>query len=444
MEQNIDMKRHKKMPSLCLDRSTGWWYSMIPDASRPRGRVKHTWSPDAKEAERLYQENIARMVGELAVETPQVAKAQEWTLAEMVDAYYRQKELDGKSKSFLGQIGQYLGNKSAHPSQFFIWLRAHGVNPGTDGPDGLTTTLLAEYRDMLGRDNSIGRVQANHYVSHVRMLLLWGIETHGIVHPPLGSIRPFDAKAKVGHGRKQDRTPLTPRQIGSLLKACDPVDKAIVMLGLNCGLGNTDIATLQLADVDLEAGTISNNRRKTDSARDFALWPETATCLKAYLKKHRGKHPRTEDIAKLFFIGHKGMPMVWDVVNDDGRIKRIDAVKNRWDRLCDRAGVDLPYGAGFYILRHTYATMIGQLSHDLREVQAAMGHLTIQQQQTYRHDMGEKARSAQNKLRGYIIKQGPIAPNLPAAYGKSSTVSSSAHSPVKKAGRKSRTGSTST
>lgn len=49
---------------------------------------------------------------------------------------------------------------------------------------------------------------------------------------------------------------------------------------------------------------------------------------------------------------------------------------------------------GFYIIRHTRATMIGSSSKDFREVQAALGQITIQQQEVYRHDRALKAQQA--------------------------------------------------
>jgi integrase len=93
------------------------------------------------------------------------------------------------------------------------------------------------------------------------------------------------------------------------------------------------------------------------------------------------------------------MPLSWYKLNSTGKLTRSDAVKNRFDRLCKKAGIDRKYGVGFYILRHTYATLIGENSNDFREVQAALGQLTIQQQEAYRHDRKIKAFNAQQRLR---------------------------------------------
>ena len=146
---------------------------------------------------------------------------------------------------------------------------------------------------------------------------------HGLSHPPIGSNRQFSKRrnAKEGHGRKQNRDPLSWDDLEKLLSTADVVDSSLIMLGLNCGFGNSDIGTLRLNDVDLEAGTVSHPRPKTGVERDFNLWPETVQILKAYLKKHRGK-PIDEDASDLFFVNRRGRAFVLQVLKDGGKSRR--------------------------------------------------------------------------------------------------------------------------
>ena len=102
---------------------------------------------------------------------------------------------------------------------------------------------MAEYRQDLAKNKSIGRVEANHYIEQVRGMLTWGMSTHDLRPPALGAIRKFPKRAKEGHGRKQDGTPLTWAQIRKLLQAADPVDTALILLVLNVGFGNMDKRT---------------------------------------------------------------------------------------------------------------------------------------------------------------------------------------------------------
>ena len=392
----------KQLPQLCYNKSTGWWYSIIRDPSHPKGRCYKTWSNNRNEAKRIYREDIERIVAEYGLREPRTEKyadACSWTLTDLAENYFNQKKADGCSTSTLGNIKKYL-------PRFMKWLLDNGFDPAMKGPDDLTTSLLAGYRNELAENTSIGRVEANHHIEQIRGLLKWGMDTHDLRPPAMGAIRKFPQKAKNEHGKTQDRTPLTWEQIKKLLNTANPVDTALILLGLNCGFGNSDIGSLKLTEVDLDRGIISDHRKKTGVTRDFALWEETVAALRRYLNAHRGKTEK-KNVNELFFVSRQGNPMCWEYIDEKGEKHRSDAVKNRFDKLCKRAGISLPYGAGFYILRHTYATMIGEMSSDPREVQAAMAHSTIQQQETYRHDRAMKAQAAQNRLHEIMVSKLP-------------------------------------
>ncbi|MHC4352307.1 MAG: tyrosine-type recombinase/integrase [Planctomycetota bacterium] len=391
----------KKLPGLLYDKTRGWWFSNIKDPAKKCGRAKHMWSNNKAQARRLYKENIVRVVSEHANHRSEVVSIpvednDTWSLIEMAAHYYDFKLSDGCSAHFLASIKRYI-------QRFFDWLRGQKFDVKKNSAKDLTSKLLGAYRQYLAEDTSIGLRTANHCIEHVRMLLLWGVKIHGIGHPPIGSIRRFSTRRNVkqGHGRRQNRRPLSWSELEKLLSAANVTDAALVMLGLNCGFGNSDIGTLKIRDVNFEKGTVSHPRPKTGIARDFILWPETVRILKEYLSKYRGK-PKNDDIATRFFIGRKGYPLCWERLKPDGKIQRSDAVNIRFDRLCTKAGINRDYGMGFYILRHTYATLIGSESKDFREVQAALGQVTIQQQEVYRHDRAIKAKQAQERLRGQM------------------------------------------
>ena len=392
----------KKLPQLCYAKVLGWWYSIIPDPSHPKRRRWKYWSKDRSEARRLYRENITQIVAEYNCRLPQstgLEDAHTWVLTDLAEHYYQQKKADGCSTSTLGNIKKYL-------PRFMKWLLDNGFDPAMKGPGDLTTSLLAGYRNELAENTSIGRVEANHHIEQIRGLLKWGMDTHDLRPPAMGAVRKFPQKAKNEHGKTQDRTPLTWEQIKKLLNTANPVDTALILLGLNCGFGNSDIGSLKLTEVDLDRGIISDHRKKTGVTRDFAIWEETVAALRTYLNAHRGKTEK-QNVNELFFVSRQGNPMCWEYIDEKGEKHRSDAVKNRFDKLCKRAGISLPYGAGFYILRHTYATMIGEMSSDPREVQAAMAHSTIQQQETYRHDRAMKAQAAQNRLHEVMVSKLP-------------------------------------
>src|SRR5262249_52686696 len=59
-----------------------------------------------------------------------------------------------------------------------------------------------------------------------------------------------------------------------------PTLRAMLLLGVNCGLGNHDCPLLPLSALDLDAGWINVPRPKTGIARRCPLWPETVVALR--------------------------------------------------------------------------------------------------------------------------------------------------------------------
>ena len=340
------------------------------------------------------------LIFDLLEETPVVADVPaEWTLSQLIERYRRFKSSEGLSPSFLASIRRHL-------RYFTNWLRQQHWNPDHHKLSELTTLLLSDYRLSLAEKTSIGVITANCYILHVRMLLKWADQVHGLESVRLGCIKMFSRKAKPGHGRKQHRDALGWEELEKLFRAAGPVDTSLLLLGINCGFGNMDIGTLKLVDVDLDGAMVKHCRSKTGVMRQLTLWPQTVDVLRQYLQYHRGT-PAEAQFADRFFIGTRGHPLCWERADDDGKFRRSDAIKNRFVRLYKKARLKRPYGRGYYALRHFFATQIGICSHDLREVQSVLGHKNISMQFYYRSDQKEKAIAAQKHIQT-VFEQTPI------------------------------------
>lgn len=100
----------------------------------------------------------------------------------------------------------------------------------------------------------------------------------------------------------------TAEEIRRILAEADPQMRAMVLLGINCGFGNTDVASLPQSAVDLDAGWIEFPRPKTEIPRRIPLWPETVEALREAIA-HRPK-PKDPDDEDLCFITREGNPWV--------------------------------------------------------------------------------------------------------------------------------------
>lgn len=152
----------------------------------------------------------------------------------------------------------------------------------------------------------------------------------------------------------------TPEGIHAILNVATPNLGAIVLLGINGGLGNNDLALLPFNALDMESGWLDYPRPKTGTHCRIPIWPETIVAVHAARSARRS--PVDSDHNKLLFIGPRGQSYIG---NQKGY--RVTAEYNRGAK---KAGVE---GRTFYDLRRTFQT-IAEGAHDLVAVQSIMGH----------------------------------------------------------------------
>jgi hypothetical protein len=137
--------------------------------------------------------------------------------------------------------------------------------------------------------------------------------------------------------------------------------RAMILLGLNCGFGNTDCAELPLniAAKAIDDGWISYARGKTGADRLAYLWPETRTAMREYLG--RRPKPRDKKYAGLFFLTQPGQPWI-----EAGK----DQIGMRHVCLLDALG---HRRRGFRSYRRTFRTLAAQTGQELA-IDLIMGH----------------------------------------------------------------------
>lgn len=267
------------------------------------------------------------------------------------------------SKWVLEHFGKYTPVEGITPSDFSAY-KAH----------------LAERRTV----NSLG-----NEITRVRVLFKWAYDSRlisGPVHFGPDFKRP-SKKVLRRHKRIQGKKLFTREQIHRLLDECGIHMKAMVLLGINCGFGNTDCATLPLAAVNLDEGWIDFPRPKTEVDRLCPLWPETIAALK--VSACRRPEPKPE-AASHYFVRYSGA--CW-VSSDNWIAKQTHA------NLL-RAGIKR---GGFYWLRHTFET-IGGGAKDQVAVDAIMGHVDPSMAATYREEIDRsRLTDVSNHVRSWLF-----------------------------------------
>ena len=107
---------------------------------------------------------------------------QQWSIEQLCQKYYQFKLTDGCSASFLDSAKRHL-------MYFMDWLLNKGFDPARKKLSDLNSSILSDFRQMLAANLKISTVTANLYINHVRMLLFWAENIHGLSHPPIGVIR---------------------------------------------------------------------------------------------------------------------------------------------------------------------------------------------------------------------------------------------------------------
>jgi integrase len=209
-----------------------------------------------------------------------------------------------------------------------------------------------------------GPVRLGNEIQRIRMVFKYALDCKLI--DAAVSFGPGFKKpsAKVLRLSRNGRGPkmFTADEIRKMLDAAGVQLKAAILLGVNCGYGNHDLATLPLAALDLETGWATYPRPKTGIQRRCPLWPETVQAVRETLVAR--PKPRHKADAGLLFISARGKR--WSDERPD------NSVGLDFGNLLKAVGLHRP-GVGFYALRHTFRT-VADGSRDQPAVNHVMGH----------------------------------------------------------------------
>lgn len=154
-------------------------------------------------------------------------------------------------------------------------------------------------------------------------------------------------------------------ELKTLLGKANESVKLYLLLMLNCGMTQSDIAKLRQDEVDWKAGRIRRKRSKTSDHEnvpivDYPLWPETFRLL----QKLRSNH------AELALTNQNGLALKRDSLGQDGKYKRTCNITSAYWRLAKPLGIKSPPK----LLRKTAASKLGEHDAYGRYAQHFLGH----------------------------------------------------------------------
>ncbi len=160
--------------------------------------------------------------------------------------------------------------------------------------------------------------------------------------------------------------------------------KAMVLLGINCGFGQSDIANLPQSAIDFETRWVDYPRSKTATERRIPLWPETIDAVQdAIYARPKPKDVKDEDL--VFLTGHG---LRWVMISESEKRTWKDSVARCFGDILRQLNLKR-LGLNFYALRHTFETIGGE-SKDQVAVNAIMGHVDNSMAGVYRERISDE------------------------------------------------------
>jgi integrase len=254
-----------------------------------------------------------------------------------------------------------------------------------------------------------GPVALKNEIQRVRVLFKYAFD-QGVIDRPIRYGQSFDRPSK--HVLRKEKAKRAPRMfegfeiramvdgalvVGEegpeLVRASAPM-RAMILLGINCGFGNTDVGRLPLTALDLERGWVNFARPKTGISRRCPLWPETVAALQEAIADRPA--PVAPADADLVFVTKYGGG--WAKETRDNPVTKEVAKLLRAFGLA-RAGVN------FYALRHGFETIGGE-AHDQAAVDHIMGHARDDMASNYRERISdERLKAVTDRVRRWLYPE---------------------------------------
>jgi integrase len=298
--------------------------------------------------------------------------------------------------------------------------------------DALTPTDFEKLRAALAKDR--GPVALAMDIRVTRMVFKYAYDA-GLIDRPVrvAMLKQPSRRVLREYRQRNGKRMLEADEIRALLDVAKQPMKAMVLLGVNGGLGNTDIACLPKSAFD-PSGWLNYPRPKTAVDRRIPLWPETVKSMQEAIAA--GPQPDNPADGDLVFLTRSGRRWVehsrgekrtWkDALGlEFGKLLRLPrclscgALQARQHvekcRACEWGPADGQEwgklhrpGINFYVLRHVCETIGGETG-DQVATDYVMGHVKSDMASLYRERISDdRLRAVSDHLHGWLFaKESP-------------------------------------
>src|SRR5712664_1577043 len=183
---------------------------------------------------------------------------------------------------------------------------------------------------------------------------------------------------------------LSREQVQRLFAQIDhPMDRALFLVMLRCGLRVSEVAQLKLEQVDWEQQALHVVQGKGRKDRRVYMSPDAVASLHACLAQHPGE--RT-----------KGY-VFWNRKRQ-GQLLSVKAIQKKMERYAKAAGII----ASCHSLRHTFASNLLEHGAEVVAIRDFLGHSQISSSERYAKISSQKIKQEYMRTMQKILKQGQV------------------------------------
>ncbi len=252
------------------------------------------------------------------------------------------------------------------------------------GPDD-----FAAFRKSLA--NGLAVVTLKNEINRCRIVFKYAFDQQKIDKPvPYGQSFDKPSSRVLRKARNASGPNLFQRdEVLRIIDEADPLMSAMVLLAINGGLGNTDVAELPKTAIDFSTGWLEYPRPKTEVHRRIPLWPKTLNALRSAIDiRPAPSLAQDDDLCFITNQGNRWVRTTRSKANPDKYVT-VNTVAGRFGRLLKKLKINGRKRLGFYTLRHTFETIAGE-SRDQVAVDAIMGHIDNSMAAVYREGVRDE------------------------------------------------------
>ena len=348
--------------------------------------------------------------GKVADDPKGVQALEKWLAEKDALLAGRTPRIDGKGLAvgdlcnhFLSAKLRRLENGELSPRTFHDYKGVTDILVSVFGKTRLVTDLASDDFEHLRQHvaKRRGPVALGNFVARTRTVFKYGFDA-GLLDKPLrfgpGFTKP--SKKVVRQARQRNGSKMfEPSEIRTLLEKADTQLRAMILLGVNCGYGNTDCGNLPISALDLENGWTTFPRPKTAIERKSPLWSETVQALREVLDSR----PTPTDPADLDKVFVTKFGQAWAKVGDRDRSGSANPISAEFRKLCQACEL-YKKGRGFYALRHVFQT-VGEEAGETA-TRFLMGHTDATMSGVYRERISDdRLRAVARYVHGWLWPQ---------------------------------------